>query len=253
MTDTLYILTRTSGRAEFFRRCRESVKALTWPGDVVHLVHTDDPRDKYVEGDIIIRGELHGRNMGTAPYNLYNNRLIEAIPGDGWVHIIDDDDEYAAPDVFERLLDGAKRDHVQVGHVDRGGGRIWPKYWGEQKSYQSECFCVWTKLARQGKWWSDKAGDHYYSKQLTKLAAGTQWHDDVLIAQAQDGKNHGKTFDTYEPMKANKKVWIKMHVNRLRMIGGKLYQMEYKEAEKWESKGYGKITYKGVEVVVCTP
>lgn len=69
--DTLYILTRSSGRAEFFRRCRESVKALTYPGPVVHIVHTDDPRDRYVEGDIIVRGEalvLEKHGFGRVTY-----------------------------------------------------------------------------------------------------------------------------------------------------------------------------------------
>lgn len=252
--ERLYVLTRTSGRPGYFARCRESVQALSWPGGVTHIVHSDDPRnEQYIDCDILVRGEAHGPYMGSAPYNLYNNRLIEALPGDGWVHFIDDDDEYPEPDVFERLLAKPNKSKLHVGRVKRGGGTIWPKYWGRQVSFQTESFCIWSDLAKRGKWWADKGGDHYYSKQLTRKH-GIVWVDGVIIAQTQNGKNNGVLHDVdgttinYEAIKPSDKVLFKLFVDRKGKRAAKVTEMVYSEARVFERHGYGRVTYQGVEV-----
>ena len=251
--EPLYILTRTSGRRKFYERCRDSVRALSWPGGVTWIVHTDDPRDTYVDADIIVQGEAHGPYMGSGSYNLYNNRLLSAIPGDGWVHFIDDDDEYASADVFENLLEGASKKKLQIGKVCRGGSVVWPKTWGTQRSFQTECFCVWSELAKKGKWWADKGGDHYYTRQLVRQS-GTQWHD-VMIAVAQEGKSHGKRVDIggEQPdytasIKPSEKVWFKMFIDKNGRRGGKLYDIPYSEALTLEKYDFGRVTFKGVTV-----
>lgn len=251
--DRLYVLTRTSGRPKFFERCRRSVSALTWPGGVTHIVHSDDPRnERYIEADILIRGEAHGPYMGGAPYNLYNNRLIKAIPGPGWVHFIDDDDEYVAPDVFERLLEDGRKDRIHIGRVSRGGDIVWPQSWKNQKSFQTECFCMWSDIAKKGKWWADKGGDHHYTRQLTKRYSLT-WVD-MMLVQAQNGKSHGALIDldgsemdrdTYRP---DEEVLVKMFVDKNGRRAAKVNRMPYKEAAVFERHGYGRITYKGTEI-----
>lgn len=250
--DTLYILTRSSGRAEFFRRCRESVKALTYPGPVVHIVHTDYPRDRYVEGDIIVRGEAHGPNMGSGPYNLYQNRLIDAIPSDGWVHFLDDDYEYTAPDVFDWLPDADPK-MMHICKVKRGGDTVWSNRWKHQTSFQTECFVVRQKIAKMGKWWADKGGDHYYTRQLTKRVK-LDWHD-ILIVQAQEGKGHGARVDIggVEPdytkaYRSSEVVPFKMFRHKGRRQGGKLAEVPYGEALVLEKHGFGRVTYRGVTV-----
>jgi len=69
-----------------------SIKAQDYP-NIVTIVHSDDKNDKYVEGDIIIRSEREPKSKGNAPYNLYNNTLLQAIPDDkpGYYFFIDDD------------------------------------------------------------------------------------------------------------------------------------------------------------------
>ena len=113
MTDILpvYILIRTSKRPVFFSQMMETIKNQTYP-NIITIVHTDDPADTYVSGDIIIRGErLKKSPQMTAPYNLYNNTLLRSIPdGEGWYHFIDDDDLYAAPDVIEKLVKYSRRE-----------------------------------------------------------------------------------------------------------------------------------------------
>lgn len=253
---TLYVLTRTSGRPEFFRRCRESVLALNYP-NVVHIVHSDDPRcEQYIECDILVRGEAHGSYIGTAPYNLYNNRLLSAIPGSGWVHFLDDDDQYVSPDVMDWVTDDLDPELLHVCKARRWEGTVWPRGWKKQKSFQTECFVADAKLAKRGRWWGDKGGDHYYTKQLTRRA-GMEWHD-VIVAEAQEGKGHGKLVDIagsvmdydacYSP---DREVWIKLNGDRGKRAGAKLHNMPYSEARVLEKHGYGRVTYRGTGVDKC--
>lgn len=197
----LYILTRTSGRPLLYRRLRESIAALSYPGRVVHIVHSDCRRDTYVEGDcdILIRGEnLRNLPVKSRPgqYNLYCNRLLEVVRGlpSGWVHFIDDDDEYAASDVFERMLEGADGTAIRVGRVHRGGGVYYPAHWGKQSSFQTEICVFPSSIALEGRWPATTGGDHYYTRQLTR-SYPLEWMEDVLIARTIVGKGRGNRRD----------------------------------------------------------
>ena len=249
--DTLFILTRTSGRPQFFKRCRESVKALSWP-NVVHIVHCDDPRsEKYIDCDILVKGVAHGPNMGTAPYNLYNNRLLDAVPFDGWVYFLDDDDELTGPDVFD-FLNGADKKKMHICKAMRWNETIWPKSWGTQRSFQTECFVNWLPNAKLSKWWSDKGGDHYYTRRLTK-SLKLSWHD-VLVCKAQEGKGHGKLIDAegvqfnLDDYPASSKVYVKVYKDGLGRQTGRPYEVVFAEGRILEKYGYGRVTYRGLEV-----
>ena len=255
--DRLYVLTRTGGRPEFFARMQESVRALTG-FDVVHIVHTDDPRDTYVQGDIVVQGECYPPTIGTAPYNLYNNRLIKAIPRTvpGWVAFIDDDDYYVSPDVFERLLDGASRDTMHTGAVGRWSDHVWNTEEDKGKRrFQTECFVIWSTLAGRAKWWGNKGGDHYYTFGLTRTIP-TQWHD-VRIANAQEGKGSGArvdiggaVMDKSESYRSDEIVSFKFFVNmKSRREIGVIRKLPYSEAYDMEQAGYGRVTYRGVNVI----
>ena len=264
MEETLYILTRTSGRPEFFKRCLESVKALTWPGPVVHIVHTDDPRDTYAEGDIVIQGECFTPAFGRGFYNKYMNRLLDAIPKhpSGWVHMIDDDDEYLGPDVLN-WLHGQDRKVMHVFKTRRKGMKkgghpvIFPKHWKAQKSYQTECFATWSDIAKKYKWWSQKGGDHQYTRKITRKGTPVKWHD-ILATQAQLVKGHGRRLDATGDLAykrgmldPNTEVYFKMFKNnkgRKQKIN-QVIQLPAPEAEKMEAKKLGRITYKGVTLV----
>ena len=257
--ETLYILTRTSGRPQFFKRCRETVKALTWPGPVVHIIHTDDPRDTYVEGDIIIRGECLSPTFGRGYYNKYMNRLLEAIPRKkpGWVHMIDDDDEYLGPDVLN-WLSGENRNALHVFKTKRKGMRkrgktvIFPKHWKNQLSFQTECFALWSDIAIKYKWWANKGGDHHYTRKITRKKTPIKWHD-ILATQAQEIKGHGRRYDAggnmaYKPGMLDPKdnVYFKMFRNEKKKKINQLIYIPAKEAEVMEKHGVGRITFKGV-------
>ena len=258
MTDPVYILIRTSGRPRFFARAMESVKNQTY-GNIQTIVHTDDPRDGYVTGDIIIKGSAYSNQYGNGFYNLYNNRLLDAIPdAPGWYCFLDDDDEYTAPDIIERLVKSSKRDHVNVGRVIRimrGRTRIFPERWGHQRTFQTECFFLHTDHKRKARWWPNLGGDHDYSGKLTRVMP-INWIDDIVIARAQERKGCGERLDAghaapdyrnaYSP---NQRVPVlgmlpcRNGDREARIVQGEFKLMQYKYAYELERQGKVKITY----------
>lgn len=260
MIDPVYILIRTSGRPVFFERMMETVKNQTYK-NIVTIVHTDDPRDEYVAGDIVIRGKAYDPGYGNGTYNLYNNRLLQNIPdGDGWYHFIDDDDEYASDTVIEELVEKSKVDYVNVGRVMRWDETIWPRKWMYQNSFQTECFFMSTKYKLKAKWWGHKNGDHQYSKQLTKILS-VNWIENLLICKAQEGKGHGKRLDKNSMRHNNDNVFdkekkvvivgIKTHKKGSRKEWvriGEVKRIKYEKAVELEKIGVAKITYEGVKV-----
>jgi len=131
--EPMYVLTRTSGRPRFFAALRESLRSQDYP-NVIHVVHSDDPADNYVEADITIRG---GR-MPIVPKvywgpELYNARLIRALEGlpPGWVTLIDDDDEYVSNTSISQMVEAAERagpDTMPVWRIVRPSG-LRPRRW----------------------------------------------------------------------------------------------------------------------------
>jgi glycosyltransferase involved in cell wall biosynthesis len=256
MISPVYILIRTSRRPEFFGRLLESIKSQTYK-NIVTIVHTDDPRDSYVEGDIIIKGKVHAQNVGSAPYNLYNNELLKAIPHDkpGWIHFIDDDDIYTSDDIIEKMVDKCKKDHLNVCHVMRWNNKIFPEKWLVQKSFQTECFIVHTDYGRKAKWWSNKGGDHYYSKQLTQILP-INWIENILICKIQEGlKGHGNRYDAgfkqteFSPFKDTDYVPVmglvpwKRGKRKEWIIQNQVRLLPYGQALDLEKKGIIKFTY----------
>ena len=252
LDDPVYILIRTSNRPQYFSNLMQSIKSQTHK-NIITIVHSDDPRDDYVTGDIVIRGPVYHPNMGTGPYNLYNNRLLAAIPrGPGWYHFIDDDDIYMDDKVIESLVKNARNDCVNVGRVTRWAGTVWPKNWGLQRSFQTECFFLPTSFRKDGKWWANKGGDHYYSRQLTEKYP-IHWMSSVMICRAQEGKNHGRRIDVGK--KAPERGEVEFEKATVLMIREtqnpripEMREMEYKKAVELETKKLGVITYGSVTV-----
>lgn len=254
MSDPVYILIRTSGRPRFFARMMETIKNQTYE-NIVTIVHSDDPRDEYVTGDIIHRGPAYGPEYGNGPYNLYNNRLLKEIPdGPGWYHFIDDDDEYYDEHAIEKFVKNSKRDHINVARVIRWNNQVFPKKWGYQNSFQTECFLLHTDHKKKAQWWPHLGGDHHYSKQLTRVLP-TNWIDDFIVCRAQEGKGHGGKLDAgnrktdYDGINPKMKIGV---LGIVRHIGkskeesikqGEVRLMKYEIAERLEKMGKVKITY----------
>lgn len=193
----VYILIRTSRRPLYFARMMDSVNRQTY-ANIVTIVHTDNAEDDYATGDIVIHGEFissyyEGEKLN-APYNLYCNRLLEALPDTpGWYIFLDDDDMLYADDVIERLVANAKEDCINIGKVSRYGF-LWPKNWGSDTRLHTECFFLSTKHKKLARWWGNRGGDHDYSCQLSRHLP-PNWIEDLIIAQAQEGKGWGNRLD----------------------------------------------------------
>jgi hypothetical protein len=220
---------------------------------VVHIVHTDDPRDTYVEGDVIVRGETYGPSFGPGFYNLYCNRLLKAIPGgkdkEGWVHFLDDDDRYLSPDSMAWLA-GGNRDALHACKTRRVGvckhATIFPAQWKKQTTFQTECFAVWSSIARKATWWGQKGGDHQYTKQITHRHP-VIWHD-VIATEAQAGKGNGAA-ERRGTMEPDAKVRFKMFATVKGRKQTALIEVPYSEAAMMERHGLGRVTFGGVHEV----
>lgn len=201
MTMPVYILIRTSNRPNFFTAMMASIRAQTYP-NIITIVHTDNPADTYVEGDIILRGDPFPDDLGRAPYNLYCNRLLDSIPDwPGWFMFLDDDDALHAPDTIERLVAASKHDYINVARVIRWNNEVFPKDFGSCHSFQTECFMIHTDYKSLGRWWANRGGDHYYTRQITDKLP-TNWIHDLIIARAQEGKGHGRRYDAGDAPRA---------------------------------------------------
>lgn len=250
----VYILIRTSGRPEFFKRCYESALSQTY-SNIVIVTHTDDPRDTYVQGDIIVKGQAYHPKTGTAPYNLYNNRLLSVVPrGEwAWFHFIDDDDMYHDDKVIENLVKKSDPYKINVARVKRWGTTVFPRAWKRQNSYQTECFFLHSVHAGIGNWWANKGGDHHYSRQITARLK-VNWIENLFICKAQDGKGHGRKLDlggkAIEPIPCDGDVDVLITTERRPELGklGTVKRMPYEEARKLELAQKGKITFAGVTV-----
>lgn len=197
----VYILIRTSCRPKFFACMMDSIKKQTYK-NIVTIVHSDNPEDKYVEGDIIINGEFLDETHGTHPFNLYCNRLLDAIPdGPGWYHFIDDDDMYAHETSIEQFVRFAKPECINVGRVMRWKGRTFPRMWGNDISFHTECFMLHTNHKNKARWYNGKAADHDYSEKLTRILK-TNWIDNLMVCVEQEDKGYGKREDKKTPPQA---------------------------------------------------
>lgn len=269
MIKPVYILIRTSNRPKFFKVMMDSIKNQTYE-NIITIVHTDDPADDYVTGDIIVRSERLDKTHGSAPYNLYNNKLLQTIPeGEGYFIFIDDDDMYYDNTVIERAIKKCKRSCINVVKVQRWGNRIWPKRWGTQKYFQTECFLLHTDHKNISEWPSKKGGDHSYTKKITAQLP-TNWIDGIIMCKAQEGKGRGNRYDLGEspivapakedfvkefkvrdvPTKSSKTWYEKVDVQYLKNIktpaalhgrAGDIKSMAKEQAQRLAAKGKVKI------------
>jgi hypothetical protein len=128
----MILLTRTSGRPNAFGRLRKSVESQVG-AEVIHVVHSDDPRDTYVVGDLVVRGSrLRRTPESTAPWETYNLRLLSAVREAGLVGavaFVDDDDLLFSDGIAARVDAETTPGFVTFWRVLRENGRLSPKVW----------------------------------------------------------------------------------------------------------------------------
>jgi len=111
---SIYILTRTSGRPSFFKKCRESLKLQSYK-NWFHLISTDDEKSyEYASQDNVqakvIKVQKRTKDkINNCPYNLYLNELIDHVPLGGWIIFLDDDGKMLKADSLDNLAAAIKR------------------------------------------------------------------------------------------------------------------------------------------------
>lgn len=120
------ILTRTSGRPNYFKENRKSVKDQTYT-NIRHIIHTDNPSDVECirltgvqDNDIFVSEQLElkektkqieksGKTISVRhrPYNLYLNKLNNKVH-QGWIMYLDDDDIIYKARSIEKLAEYIK-------------------------------------------------------------------------------------------------------------------------------------------------
>jgi len=215
---TVYLLTRTANRPKMFARLRESVLAQRFDGEIIHVVHAETGHADYAEGNVVVRGPRLPKILNmTAPWELYNQRLLEAVSGmlhgtegakaafpPGWVMFIDDDDMFTSDTAVAEALAQAfvTDDQLLVWKVERENGRISPFEWPGELSTEKGRIC-WEGAAHHTKYIGyahvdgDDGGDGRYWRDLARFLPIT-WVDAVIMRPQLDGragKGHGRRRD----------------------------------------------------------
>jgi glycosyltransferase involved in cell wall biosynthesis len=248
----VYILIRTSRRQEYFENLMESIREQTYK-NIVTIVHSDDPRDTYAQGDITIQGTKFSPSLGRGTYNLYCNRLLKAVPeGWGWFHFMDDDDKYHSPEVVERLVIEAEPNFLNIGRVMRGGGRGFPRSWRRGNDFHTECMFLHAAFSGLAEWWPRLGGDIDYGRKLSQKLP-VHWIDKLIISQAQNGKNRGALVDIGGVMPGhdyddNEMVSVLLTAHRYGKAGV-IEEMEYRKAKGVISQRQGILSYAETKVI----
>ncbi len=213
----IYVLTRTSDRPAQFKRCRESVLAQEGVDDVVHVVSIDRPC-RYVEGDIIVpaRGAIRPavpdfyKDQAPAEHNLYINDLLDAIDEDGWVIVLDDDDEFMTRDSLARLAPHLREDNLVICKFVVYDRLIPPDFGTKVPMHfiSGSCFVFHAKHRKAAYWFERYGGDGSAACNLAARLPVT-WVDEV-IAGAQGMLSAGKMEKVaYQP-------WHERHTSNIK-------------------------------------
>jgi cellulose synthase/poly-beta-1,6-N-acetylglucosamine synthase-like glycosyltransferase len=178
------ILTRTSNRPKFFKRCVESVLSQTYK-NIKHIVSFDDDKDlSYINNyehlflvkidkDWLIKTDT-SKNPNTgkySPHNLYFNVMFKTIE-DGWVIILDDDNFFTENTSLEKIskfLDDEESlvlwqiNHINHGKIPNKNLLGKPPIIG---NIDSGCFSFNIKILGDLKWDGWKCGDFRFIKNL---------------------------------------------------------------------------------------
>ena len=193
-----YILTRTSERPTFFKKCMESVRSQTYK-NIIWIVHSDNPDDKYVEGDIVLHSKKVKReNMRHAPFNLYFNKMMDSISEkNGWFIFLDDDDKLHSKTCIEEIIPYLVEDRLN------GAKAIWGDFYNPgrkvmfpddfppkpQISLPTQSIILHVKHKDRARFWDKTYGDYNFTMQL---AMPINWID-IIVQEQQAIKGNGRT------------------------------------------------------------
>lgn len=192
-----YILTRTSGRPNAFKRNHESIQKQTFK-NWTQIVSVDDPEskkyvDKYDVKSVFVDKSFlekqkdipNPKTGGRFPYNLYFNVLLKKIKTNGWVIFLDDDDYLANPNVLKKIAKNIKSNSDLV---------VWKMQFNPNTSIPrnfntfprlydvgAPCVAVFSKMAKSVKWDGWKCGDFRYIHKVHSKAKQVRVINEDLV------------------------------------------------------------------------
>lgn len=173
------IITRTSGRPNSFKRCRDSIKGQTYQ-NIRHIVSIDSLADKsYVEisgAEFFFIDKEKTEKIADIPnpntgkrfiYNLYFNTLIEKI-NEGWILILDDDDYLIDNNSIQSMVNEIKSNtDLLIFQMKYPTGNLLPPLTEMNAKPRlgrigSPCILVHSGIAKTIKWDGWKCGDYRF-------------------------------------------------------------------------------------------
>lgn len=180
------ILTRSNKRPRFFQDNRSSVAGQTYK-NFRHLVSYENAATlKYLSRHALPPGDLihvvRRETVGSHPYNLFVNDLMERV-AEGWILFLDDDDLFTTPHALAIIASQL---------VDEGSLLIWRAWFPDKVvpatrdvhqinpgGITSCCFAFHSKHRAKARWHEFKAGDYRCFEQLRSFLKPV-FLDDVL-------------------------------------------------------------------------
>jgi len=184
----LNVLTRTSGRPNYFKENVESVKSQLYPY-IRHIVCADDDASfEYASKEVkdVIRvdrkekREQHG--IMHSPYNLYCNELMSQVT-DGWVMFLDDDDIFVDDSTIKQVMESDLTENDLIIWKGQIHNKIIPSYsFGKGIALTdigSFCFMFHSNHTWAAQWDEVKESDFRVALKLARLL-NIKWVDKVV-------------------------------------------------------------------------
>lgn len=197
------VITRTHGRPEYFRKCRESILNQTYE-NVNHIVGTDIDCDYYDNAIKLPQKNVQQPrlmaeyNTYPAPWNLHLNELGTYVK-DGWIMYLDDDDMFSHKNALKFIVNNIEDDdqillwRVKININENGwivpsnaafGKRIEPgNFSGIGMMFHSKYLPV--------DWGSWSYGDFRVVSQLLTKKLKPKWID-LVLTETQGKPNNGQ-------------------------------------------------------------
>lgn len=189
------ILTRTSGRPEYFKRVYDNVKKLKYDGKINHIVSTEKSKNNnylYNYSDITIvevddktlYKDLNINNKNKhiiLKHNLLINKLLKSV-NNGYIIILDDDDVLDVNvltnigELNEDTLHIYNTKHKNLGIIPNSKDYVTPPKLGKICSCS---YIIHSKWAKQKEWKPMRSGDFIFLSEIYNIIPNTKYIDVV--------------------------------------------------------------------------
>jgi GT2 family glycosyltransferase len=211
------VITRTSGRPNFFRQCYESIHEQDTP--IKHIVIVDDyTPDHYINGysDVTIlklnRDKFKPRGGGF--YNNYLNYALCMLNPDDKFIILDDDDVFVGKDAVRGILGKLGDNDMAIWRVRAAGGTVpYPQYFKNKQIVQANIampgFMAKRSIVQDVYFDYNTIGDFRFITKANEKANNTIWIDRVLTS-TNNVARQGKGFRKDAPYEAIHREYLQI-------------------------------------------